>query len=120
MNNVEYYLHKKGGNIPDSTKFPCYVNYRQETDVSPEILSTNVNYFQSLISILRWIFELSRSDITIEKYALASMMVSPIELNLKEIFRMFVFLKVKHNSLMVFDPTEPDIDMFKFTGEYWL
>ena len=47
VNNVEYYLHKKGGNIPDSTKFPCYVNYRQETDVSPEILSTNVNYFQS-------------------------------------------------------------------------
>ena len=32
---------------------------------------------------------------------------------------MFTFIKGKHNILIVFDPTEPDIGLSKFTGEDW-
>ena len=32
---------------------------------------------------------------------------------------MFAFLKSKHNAVMVFDPTEPYIDEFKFPNEDW-
>jgi len=33
---------------------------------------------------------------------------------------MFAYLKLKHNSSMVFDPTtEPDIDESQFTREDW-
>ena len=32
---------------------------------------------------------------------------------------MFAFLKRKHNGVIVFDPTEPEIDIDKFPCEYW-
>ena len=32
---------------------------------------------------------------------------------------MFVFLKIKHNGSIVFDLTEPDIDMSQFVREDW-
>ena len=54
-----------------------------------------------------------------EKSALQSMMKYPHEGHLKEVFHMFAFLKGKHNSLMVFDITEPETDLSKFTIEYW-
>ena len=33
---------------------------------------------------------------------------------------MFKYLGIKHNSSMVFDPTEPDIDEYQFVREYLL
>ena len=64
--------------------------------------------------------ELGRSDIAMETSALASsMMALPREGHLKAIFQMFAFLKTKHNGVMVFDPTEPDIDLSKFPTEDW-
>ena len=32
---------------------------------------------------------------------------------------MFAFLKMKHNGVMVFDPTEPDIDESQFRHDDW-
>ena len=32
---------------------------------------------------------------------------------------MFAFVKQKHNAVMVFDPTEPEIDLTKFPNEDW-
>ena len=32
---------------------------------------------------------------------------------------MFVFLKTKYNGVMVFDPTDPDIDKTKFGRKGW-
>ena len=57
---------------------------------------------------------LGRTDITMETYTPAYMMASQREGRLKEFFHMFDFIKVKHNILVVFDPTEPDIDLSKF------
>ena len=52
-----------------------------------------------------------------KKFALASMMASPREDNLKEVSHIFAFSKANHNSLMVFYPTEPDIYLSKFHRE---
>ena len=65
------------------------------------------------------LFYLDISDITMETSALAYMMSSSREGRLKEVFHMFVFLKAKHNILMVFDPTKPDIDLTNVSGEDW-
>ena len=46
-------------------------------------------------------------------------MALPREGHLKAVFQMFAFLKSKHNSVMVFDLTEPDIDETKFAKEDW-
>jgi hypothetical protein len=46
-------------------------------------------------------------------------MASPRTGHLSAVFHMFAFLKVKHNGVMVFDPTEPDLDISQFPVEDW-
>lgn len=54
-----------------------------------------------------------------EVLAMASMMALPREGHLKAVFHMFAYLKSKHNGVMVFDPSEPDIDASQFPKEDW-
>ena len=63
--------------------------------------------------------ELGRADIVIETSALASMMALPPDGHLDAVFHMFAFLKRKHNGVIVFDPTEPEIDINKFPHNDW-
>ena len=67
--------------------------------------------------MLRWIVELWRVDITCEVSMMASMMAMPREGHLEELYHIFAFLKIRHNSQMVFDPTPPDIDSNSFPRE---
>ena len=87
--------------------------------IAPELSPVKTSYFQSLIGVLRWIVELGRADIVMETSALASMMALAREGNLLAIFQMFAFLRSNHNGVMVFDPTEPDLDENKFQKEDW-
>ena len=82
--------------------------------IAPELSPVKTSYFQSLRGVLRWIVELGRADIVMETSALASMMALAREGNLLAIFQMFAFLRSNHNGVMVFDPTEPDLDENKF------
>ena len=50
---------------------------------------------------------------------MASMTALSREGHLKTLYHMFSFLKSKHNAVMVFDPTEPDINLSLFTDEDW-
>ena len=54
-----------------------------------------------------------------ETSALASMMAFPHEGHIDAVFHVFAFLKRKHNGVIVFDPTEPEIDFNKFPREDW-
>ena len=47
------------------------------------------------------------------------MMALPREGHLDAVFHMFTFLKRKHNGVIVFDPTEPEIDINRFPREDW-
>ena len=119
VNNVDDYLQKKGEKPLHRCKSPWPSNYRPEIDTTPELTPHDASYFQSLIGIMRWIVELGRADLVMETSALASMMALPREGHLKALLQIFAFLKNKHNSLMVFDPTVPDIDESQFTLEDW-
>jgi hypothetical protein len=119
VKNVEEYLHRGGKSFPKRVKSPWTSNYRPETDTSPELSPLQAAYYQSLIGVLRWITELGRADITMETSAMASMMAMPRQGHLEQLFHMFAYLKLKHNSSMVFDPTEPDIDESQFPRENW-
>ena len=119
VGNVESHLQSRGEKLMARAKSPWSSNYRPEIDVSPELSPSDAAYFQSLSGVLWWIVELGRADITMETSALASMMANPREGHLKEVFHMFSYLKSKHNGVMVFDPTEPDIDETKFAREDW-
>ena len=50
---------------------------------------------------------------------MASMMALPRKVHIKVMFQMSAFLRNKHNDVMVFDPTEPDIDESNFNNEDW-
>jgi hypothetical protein len=119
VKNVEEHLSRQGRSLPLKVKSCWTSNYRPETDVSPELSSTDAAYYQSLIGVLRWITELGRIDITMETSAMASMMAMPRQGHLEQLYHMFAYLKLKHNSSMVFDPTEPDIDDAQFIREDW-
>jgi len=116
---VEGYLHKIYLLLPKRAPAPLSPNYRPEIDTSPELEPQQASYYQSLIGILRWIVELGRVDITCEVSMMASCMALPREGHLKQLFHMFSYLKNKHNSEMVFDPSDPEIDELLFQKEDW-
>ena len=94
MKNAKACFHKKGENSTDHVNSDWSRKYIPETDIYPEILPTNATYFQLLIGVLQWIVELGMEDVTMETSALVSMMTSPHEGHIKEVFHMFDFLKV--------------------------
>ena len=119
VKNVEEYLARDKKKLPTRVRSPWPTNYRPEADVTPELSPIKATYFQSVIGVLRWIVELGRADIAMETSALASMMAMPRVGHLYAVFYMFAFLKANHNGVMVFDPTEPDIDQSQFPTQDW-
>ena len=47
------------------------------------------------------------------------MMAMPRKEYLSQVYRMFSFLESHQNTVIVFDPTPPDIDRSAFTDEDW-
>ena len=93
--------------------------YRPEIDISPELNATDAAYYQSLVGILRWMVELGRVNITTEVSMLSSCLALPREGHLKQLFRIFAYLKKQHNSEMVFDHNESAIDYAEFPKQDW-
>ena len=73
----------------------------------------------SQIGILRWCVELGRIDIITEVSELASFNAMPRQGHLEAVFHLFAYLKAKHNSTMIFDPTYPPIDEGAFKKVDW-
>ena len=63
--------------------------------------------------------ELGRVDICTEVSMMSSCLALPREGHLDALFHAFAYLKKNHNAEMVFDPTEPVVDMGKFEREDW-
>ena len=119
VRNVEEYLDRRGMKLRKGTKTPMVTNYRPECDVSPELDDTTASYYASLIGILRWMVEMGRLDITCEVSMLSSYVALPREGHLQQVFHIFAYLKVHHNSRIVFDPTYPRIDEEAFVKRDW-
>ena len=119
VKNVEGYLDKMDAKLPRNVQSPIARDYRPEVDISPELHPREASHYMSLIGILRWIVELGRVDITAEVSILASCMALPREGHLEQLYHIFAYLKQKHNVEMVFDPSEPDIESYKFEREDW-
>ena len=63
--------------------------------------------------------ELGRVDICTDVSMMSSHLAMPRRGHLGALFIMFAYLKKHHNSEMIFDPSEPDIDMSIFPREDW-
>ena len=94
-------------------------DYRLEIDVSDELDEEEASYFQSLIRVLRWMVDLGRVDICPEVSMLSSHVALPKRGHLDALFHLFAYLKIHHNSEIVFDLSEPDLGMADFLKEDW-
>ena len=117
--NVERFLKRRDASLPHNAPAPFQANYRPKIDISNALLPSEAASFQSLIGILRWIVEFGRVDITCEVSMMASMMVLPRIGHLEQLFHIFAYLKKRHNSEMVFDPTPPIFDQDQFVQQDW-
>ena len=84
-----------------------------------ELGEADAAYFHSLIGVLRWIVELGRVDINVEASMLSSHLEMPREGHMQELLQVFAYLKKHMNTEMVFDPSEPEIDMNSFQRQDW-
>jgi hypothetical protein len=117
--NVETYLKKRGKCLKARVSNSLPRDYRPEVDVSDELDDDEASYFQSLIGILRWMVELGRVDICTEVSMMSSHLALPRRGHLHALFHIFSYLNSHHNAEMVFDPSDPDIDLADFPREDW-
>ena len=118
VENINSHISKRGLKLPRGDT-PISSTYRPELDGSPELDKTDSAYYQSLIGILRWIVELGRVDICLEVSMLSSHLVLPRQGHLEQVLHIFAYLDKYHNTEMVFDPSDPDIDESIFERKDW-
>ena len=98
---------------------PIPTSYIPELDITPELISIDAVYYQSLVGILLWIVELGRVEMFLEGSLMYSHLVLTREGHLDKLFHIFAYLKWKHRARMVFDPTYPSIDNDDFPRHDW-
>lgn len=84
---------------------PLPTNYVPELDITPLLDDDQTNFYQSQISILRWMIELGHLDIYVHVAQLSSYMVQPNQGHLEAIYCIYGYLKAHSWSTMVFDDT---------------
>ena len=62
---------------------------------------------------------MGRVDIAIEVSMMSTYVAMPKERHLQQMFQMFTYLKLHHNSRIAMDPTYPDIEEDKFQKKCW-
>ena len=90
---------------------PFPLGYEPCTDVSPLLLRDEASYFKTIIGVMRWMGELGRIYIAVEVSHLSSSLAMPSQGPLVNALHIISYLKIKHNSRLVLDPSYPGIDM---------
>src|SRR6476620_3784201 len=120
VRNTEQYLDKTfKRKLPKRATSPWPTNYLAEMDTTPELNPTLAQYYQSQIGVLHWMVEIGRVDIITEVSTLASHLALPREGHLDAVFHIFGYLKKRHNSRMIFDPSYPDVGVGDFQEHDW-
>jgi hypothetical protein len=106
--------------IPARADNPFPVDYDPSTDLS-DILDPDCSlFYQHLIGVMRWMVELGRIDISTEVSMLSSYLACPHEGHRENTLHVMGYLRLKHNSQLIFDPTYPDIDQTTFPSFEWM
>ena len=111
-------LHDKY-KLTKSAPNPFVQGYKPEIDVSEPLNPEEASYYQTIIGVLRWMVELGRIDIATEVSMLSSHLAYPRDGHLEAAIHVMSYLKTKHNSRLVFDPSYPDINENDFKVCDW-
>jgi hypothetical protein len=85
------------------------------TFLDPECSS----FYQHLIGVMRWMVKLGCIDIETESSMLSSYLACLHEGHLENALQVMGYLRLKHNSQLIFDLTYPDIDQTAFPSIEW-
>jgi hypothetical protein len=77
------------------------------------------SFYQHLIGVMHWMVKLGRVDIATEVSMLSSYLVYPCEGHLEAAIHVMGYLRLKHNSRLILDPTYPDINLDSFPSFDW-
>jgi hypothetical protein len=97
--------------------FPC--DYVPEIDTTDPLDPECSSFYQHLIGVTRWMVELGRVDIATKISLLSLHLAYPLEGHLDAALHVMGYLKQKHNSRLIFDPTYPDINVSSFLNYDW-
>ena len=103
--NVKFKASAKTAEHPFSSQ-----SYRPELDTTEECDDDQVQFYQSLVGIMRWLCEIGRLDILTETSLLSTYLSSPRVGHLHQALHVFKYLKDHKRSKIVFDPTYVDIN----------
>ena len=119
VKNIERQLEKNNFKLPRKAETPLQTSYRPEIDTTPELSPTDAAYYQSLIVMIQWMFELGIVYICLEVSMMSSHLALPREGNLGQLYNIFAHIKKYYNTEMVFDPTVPEINELDFEQKDW-
>jgi len=94
---------------------PFNLGYDPDMDTTPALDPEAASYYNSIIGMMRWMVELGRVHINTEVSQLSSYLAMPRMGHLEAAVHVMSYLKIKHNSRLVLDPTYAPINyaMFK-------
>ena len=107
-----YSLSKRADN-------PFAIGYEPELDTTDPLDGEMASYYQSLIGVMRWMIEIGRVDIATEVSLLSSHLAYPREGHFDAALHVMSYLKIHHNSRMIFDPSDPNIEYGTFPACDW-
>ena len=84
--------------------------YKPELESTPLCNYEEMNIYQNLIGILRWLIELGRIDILLEVSLLSQYLAAPRVGHLQQLFNIFRYLKHHMSSWMVTDSLDYEIE----------
>ena len=117
--DLEKELEEADLKLLPNAKTPLGSGYRPELDLSPELGSKQLNYYQGLVGVLRWICEIGRIDILMPVSLMSRYLVSARQGHLEQVFHIFAYLKHHPRSTMVFDDTIPTFRGERFVNCDW-
>ena len=120
VKHAEEFLEREGKpKLKKKVTSPFPANYYAELDTTDVLDAEGMATYHSQIGILRWMVELGRIDIITEVSTLASFSAMPREGHLEAIWHIYAYLKAKHNSTMIYDPTYPNHNEDAFKQVQW-
>ena len=119
VNNVEETQAKSEKRLIGRCVEPIWSGYWPETDYWSELKADSLQYYQELIGVLRWIFELGRVDILLETLLMSAHLALPRISHLEQVIHMFGYLKLHPKSKIEFDAAHPSIDERRFKKYDW-
>ncbi len=99
---------------------PFPVDYDPLTNLSDPLDAKCTSFYQHLIGVMQLMVELGWIDIMTKISIFFSYLAYPHEGHLETALHVMGYLKLKHNSQLIFDPTYPDIDQTAFPKFDWI